>query len=588
MPRPPSKAAKASLYRLTLKSDQDLELGIQKKYLEGENRFSTETVNIAGIDGLFVYGEIPNDEPAWTKHAVSVTSFHFSVRNQTSAGLLLLRIDKSDDHAYCISWSMGHLLINSTHIDDGFGLRFALRKADPDDVRSLTSHSIDTVPRTARTSVIGGAPLGSFGLEEIGEIVSRFVGQVSSEGLSCYVKPSSIKVGDKTIAGSPKKITVRGADSLGIPLAKSPSELITDLKLIDSIVEKSAPREELKHLENTQPLRPGNPKIELLEQQLANDLCIGGSGLALSWPAEFDEEPGEVSKYRMSNTGAGRPREFDELELDCFLEILDEVEPDLRLRRLRSIKVQARAEGGTPMTREIPGDRWLTYQLDFGEQRYVLHRGRWYNVGGAYLDMLKAKVERIFSNKSSVSLRAWPKQVKQKKSDGAEYIGWANERVYNDHVMGSVSGFVSLDRKLVYTAQHPGGFEACDLLSPEGYLVHVKRLDDSVAASHLFNQAMNSAEALRRQPDALEKFRAKVESVSGGRRKLPADYRPSVVVIAFAGKGASPGDLFTFSQVSLSRCADRIDSLGGMELQIAFIEESDEIVTDAPLVDESN
>ncbi|MEU6645657.1 DUF6119 family protein [Saccharomonospora sp. NPDC046836] len=171
----------------------------------------------------------------------------------------------------------------------------------------------------------------------------------------------------------------------------------------------------------------------------------------------------------------------------------------------------------------------------------------------------------------------WPKQNKRRKSNGAEYVDWANEAIYNDDVVGQLQGYVSLDRRMIKTVQHPRGFESCDFLTPDDRLVHVKRLDDSVAASHLFNQAANSAEALTRQPDAKEKFREKVYEISAGKRVLPENFRPKAIVLAFAGRSASPDDLFTFSQVSLSRCAQQINGVG-LTLEIAQINESDEIV----------
>lgn len=576
MPRQPSKAAKVSLYRLALKANYDLTLGVQKKYLETD-QFETNRTEISGSEGLLVHGTIPNDRPRWVEHAVSVSSVQFTVSNQTSAGLLLIRLKDKDDHCYCLSWSMGHLLINSTYVDDGFGLRFALRKSDPEEVRALTSHALDTVPRTARTSVIGGAPLDSFGLEEIGEIVSRFVGRIEADGLTCDIKPSTTRVGTAKAASPNRKITVRGADALGIPLAKSPSELLADLQLIDAVVNNDDPRDELRHLENTQPLRPGNGKIPDLEKLLAKELRPTGSSLALCWPAEFDEEPGEIAQYKVVGTGSGKAQYYDELEIDCLVSPLGDLDPDLRIKRLRLMKIQGQADDGSALTREISGEKWLMYQTDMEGGTYVLHRGRWYNIGGAYLEMLRGRLERIFSKTYDTELPKWPKQNKRHKSNGEGYVGWANEAIYNDDVVGQIQGYVSLDRRMIKTTQHPRGFESCDFLTPDDRLVHVKRLDDSVAASHLFNQAANSAEALTRQADAREKFREKVYEISEGKRALPDNFRPKAIVLAFAGRSASPDDLFTFSQVSLSRCAQRIDGLG-LTLEIAHIDESDEIV----------
>ncbi len=134
-----------------------------------------------------------------------------------------------------------------------------------------------------------------------------------------------------------------------------------------------------------------------------------------------------------------------------------------------------------------------------------------------------------------------------------------------------------MDRKLIRTIQHPSGFESCDLYHLDGTLIHVKHLGDSVSASHLFNQVIISAEALRRQLDAREEFRKRVHKEGNGSHAVSADFTPSRVVLAFSGGGAVSDSIFTFSKIALARCAQRLGELA-IDLEIARINESDEIV----------
>jgi uncharacterized protein (TIGR04141 family) len=176
--------------------------------------------------------------------------------------------------------------------------------------------------------------------------------------------------------------------------------------------------------------------------------------------------------------------------------------------------------------------------------------------------------------RSDLVLPGWRKEHKK---NGA--IGQVSEGRYNLNVPGEDSRFVCLDRRLLYTDQHPAGIEACDLLGPNDELIHVKRLDDSVSASHLFNQAVVSADALRRQPDARAMLQERVIEFSGGTRRIPDDFRPHKVVLAFAGRPATSDALFTFSQVTLMRCAARLADLE-TELEILEISDVDELMRD--------
>jgi uncharacterized protein (TIGR04141 family) len=251
---------------------------------------------------------------------------------------------------------------------------------------------------------------------------------------------------------------------------------------------------------------------------------------------------------------------IQDLELeDLVLPVAERPNPD-KLALLRRMGIQGLDAGGGAMSRRISADKWLTFECEHGGERYVLQRGRWYNVGGAYLNMLENRVRRILDSTSHLALPDWPKQWKQRKRSGAAYLGRVNEGCYNDRAARLDPDLVCMDRKLITSEQHPSGFESCDLLHSDQTLIHVKHLGDSVAASHLFNQAIVSAEALRLQVDARDNFRTEVTRVSGGAHEVPIDFKPSRVLLAFSGGGAIGDSIFTFSKIALVRCAQRLGS----------------------------
>ncbi|MBW0088978.1 TIGR04141 family sporadically distributed protein [Pseudonocardia sp. KRD-184] len=545
-------------------TDELLAVAAKEEYVDRE-QFDTEEVVFGNRQALLVYGQIPNEQPDWLDHVQTLTGFRPPVQNDTSAGLLLVRLEDSHNYCYGITWGMGHLIVDGARIDDGFGLRFALRRADSDQISALTTHALDTLPRTSRLSVLGGTAIKSFGLEEVGEVVSRIVGKIPATGFSS----------DKP--GTPIYITVRGSDALGVPLAKDPYKALSDLNLIDSVILSEEPAEGLEHLENTRPLRPGHPLIPELNKALSERIAdIGPGRLALSWPAEWNEDVGEASTYQIS----GLPREdavVQEIELADIIEpVAERPDPD-KLALLKRLSIQGLAAGGTPLSRKISTEKWLSFECDLNAERYVMQRGRWFNVGGAYIEMLEDKIRRILSATSPIDLPRWPKQEKTRRRGGARYTARADEGVYNKLAAQRDRDLVCMDRKLIQTVQHPSGFESCDLYHSSGALIHVKHLDDSVSASHLFNQAVVSAEALRRQVDALENFRTRVEAESGGTHHVATGYRPAQVVLAFSGGGAVADSIFTFSKIALARCAQRLEEMA-IDLMITRIGESNEVV----------
>ncbi|MEO3858535.1 DUF6119 family protein [Acrocarpospora sp. B8E8] len=554
--RPPAQAHKTSLYRLLPPDSGKLRDCIQGKYLD--QGFEVAEVRVGGTFGILVSGVIANTAPKWLPHVESLTGLRPDVYNYTSAAVLLLPLE---DHVFALSWGFGHLIINQAHIDSSFGLRFALRRANPGQIRSLTYHTMDTLARTARTTVPGGAVIDAFGMEELGEIISRMVGKMPATGLT-----ASRGGGDDTL-------TIRGADGLNIPLAREGDGLVADLRFLNNVVENEPPAAGLEHFEHTRPLQPGHPATDALIGLLGEALgAKPHSRIALSWPAEWEQEHGEAHSYALDNAGRGFDDETDDLELEFLLAPVSQRLPEARIGALKRLRVIGKDSDGNPISRAIPGTKWVTFETDLGTQRYVFHQGRWFNIGGAYLDMLKEKMSRIFAQRSSLALPPWPNEVKKKGP-----IGRAVENRYNLHVTGTDATYLCLDRQLVRTKQHPRGIEVCDLLGPTDELIHVKHLVDSVSASHLFNQALVSAEALRHHADTIIGLRGKISELSGGARTLPDDFRPTKIVLAFGGREATPEALMTFSQVTLARCAQRLAELG-FELEVTEIADSSEVL----------
>ncbi|WOT34261.1 DUF6119 family protein [Streptomyces coeruleorubidus] len=260
------------------------------------------------------------------------------------------------------------------------------------------------------------------------------------------------------------------------------------------------------------------------------------------------------------------------MELHHLLQPLSHREASTRFDALKRITVQGLNSDGFSISRAIHGDKWITFQIDNEGKRYVFHQGRWFDIGGAYLDLLRQKVEKIMAKRSNLLVSDWPQEVKPKGN-----IGVAVEGRYNLLVQHDDPRFLRLDTKLLYTMQHTKGFEVCDLLGPDDELIHVKRMDGSVSASHLFNQALVAVEALRRQPDTVSKMQEVVRRESEGKRDIPDDFQPTKVVLAFGGRLTTPEALFTFSQVTLARCAQRLAELE-VELEILEIKDTPKIL----------
>ncbi|WP_162291346.1 DUF6119 family protein [Mycobacteroides stephanolepidis] len=136
------------------------------------------------------------------------------------------------------------------------------------------------------------------------------------------------------------------------------------------------------------------------------------------------------------------------------------------------------------------------------------------------------------------------------------------EKKYNELAAPQIGGWV-LDRKLIRTNQNRRVFETCDILAPDGALIHVKNADASAPISHLFAQGHNSAHTLTHDQQAREKFGKLVAKVGGDQALV--EKKPSAVVFAIArhaGKPFGPDNLYSFSRVTLVRTAEDLAARG--------------------------
>ena len=136
-------------------------------------------------------------------------------------------------NAWAITFGIGFQLLDQRYIDSGFGKRVAIRCIDPTKLQSITKVTLDDRSKTDRSSIPSGATLRGFGFEEIGELATRLI----AEG-----KINNIGAPDKNV-------TVRGADSLSMPLSKIPTKIVENLNYIKELLKQKPVTDELALLE---------------------------------------------------------------------------------------------------------------------------------------------------------------------------------------------------------------------------------------------------------------------------------------------------------------------------------------------------
>ena len=119
-----------------------------------------------------------------------------------------------------------------------------------------------------------------------------------------------------------------------------------------------------------------------------------------------------------------------------------------------------------------------------------------------------------------------------------------------------------MDKKLIYFGGGYSKIEFCDLYHIEKALYHVKIYGGSAVLSHLFNQAMVSAELF----SAEKKYRDDVNILLATTHKFAQTSsiiaKEYSVIIGILSTSKKPLNIPFFSKVSLKNAAKQIESLG--------------------------
>ncbi|GGM93224.1 hypothetical protein GCM10011609_33380 [Lentzea pudingi] len=535
----------ATVYRLPVTHEN---LSDYLKKVEGVDvRYDGELL-IAGTRTHVLAGVRSSGEPNWIRHLTEASGLeNLDLAGSSPFALIVVEID--DEWVCAVTWgASSRFMLDELLLDDDFGLNFGIRRIDPDKVRTIRSNLLDVSARGMEVSFPSGSSLSGFPLEPAGELVTGIEGPADLSGLTYHT------------ATDGKTWHITAGRALNIQLGRSPEAFICDLRKICAVVDEDLAGAPLRHIAEIRPVAANDPAMPDLENQLA--AALGGddqSGqLGVCWPSSAIREIGQAQSFLSSRVGPTSARVLEPgFEIHELVKPLAAVDASRRIEVLRKAGLAPCEDelGAEPLTRPISMIKWVAFQTVVKDKTYALHQGKWYEIGEGAVARVREQVRALLENKSSLTFPVW---VPTGKRDDEHQFA---------RKVAKQAGYLCMDRGLAYTPMHLRGFEIADVFGPGNEIVHMKWLGRATAASHLYTQAQVSAWAQYFEPQAMQQLRDKVRALDSTRDV--AD-RPTVVVLAIAGRTWDVDTLFALSQVSLLRLSHELRGLG-IELQFADI-----------------
>lgn len=506
-------------------------------------------LTIAGCPALLVTAWRVQNRVRWDPVLAAITGEEPGLGSLAPGCLLLLAVD---DHAYAITFGHGLSLVDPAHIEPGFGLRFAVRVLDPQRIGALIRNPLNGQGRVDHTRVAGGTDVTNFGIVPWGNLIRSFSGR-GTMGLL----PTTGRL-------SKRQPSLTGSDVLSIRLGCAPADLIADIREIARLSELASPIAELEFATRIRQLSSAGDAVLIAQLEDAVDEMLGRGDGGVEYAIPHRALPVIDDAHSFAAKIGGRREVRQDMDIVDIVAKTLALDPGKRMKALKAgyIGCFADAEAREPLdgAGQISAIQWITAEVSVDADRYVLLDGRWYRIGAEHLDAIRAKVQEILDRPAPVDLPPWPNTTSEEKQYLEETVG------------DTMPGVAILDRKKLHTAQHRHGIEGCDVFQDAGrVLVHVKKATGSSVLSHLFNQAAVSADALRNEADARQRFCDRVKEASDGTITLDPGFVPVNICLAIKwkdGQQVTAASLPTFAQVALLQ----LDyMLGGSSLTVTSI-----------------
>jgi len=402
------------------------------------------------LNGRFYYTRSFASPPGWVAEVDQIVATPLqSVLSSSASGLLILEVS---GHHFAITFGYGKSFLNPAKIQRQFGLRVALNRIDPSQIRSMDTKTFEDMVVTKNTQTSKSSDIPTFGVDVSRDILRAVAGEPREKEFA------------KRIAGSDALVL-----SVDLAIKDLPAKCAELLRAYQDTAYRAdfGWIDQLAVVEDVQEI--GSLDDVLVSQLIAGDTT--NTHMATPEPIAWED----IDSFTIGGT---RTTSYDDLDLDSYLATLAEKRSEITVDRLKSRKVSVRyTRSGNSAS------LWSVYQCLVSEQRingdlFVLIEGRWFAVS----DSLVKQVDRFVNALPTGVPLLEPARSGETEPD-------YNARMAQQHP----DDFLLLDAKIKRPGGASTGIEFCDLLSATGAVIHVKRKSRSATLSHLFAQGSVSA-----------------------------------------------------------------------------------------------
>jgi len=438
--------------------------------------------------------------------------------NSSTAAVLIIGKKGS---TFAVTFGYGRSLLEPSVYEERFGLLVTLNSIDPEKIRRIDKKCFDSIDRHSIEQASKDVAAGDFGINIEQDLLQAVTG-----------KPLNDDLGTRLTGKDALNVSIK------INLPDIPNKLEEYYRKFNDNTYK-------KYFDWIDQIGEISNKdlINILDSLLMEK--INKSDFNQMWLAV----PHIIDWVRVGGFKYSRSVKadlYDDVHFDKFIKCLRN-NNDVRIKTLKNRKIFCISAISDQVIWSWPVYKCVYCEIEHDGDQFLLSEGKWYRIEGNFVKKINHEFHKIPFSKLSLP----------------EYTG-GSELEYNRTVYhGNRDKFHLMDGDVIEYGGGHSKIEFCDLYTIDKEIVHIKKYGSSSVFSHLFNQALVSADLTYLDVE----FRKLVNN------KLPKKFRFSnvndrlktsnyEVILAVISHSDKKFTLPFFSKISLTHVARRIMGYG--------------------------
>ena len=435
--------------------------------------------------------------------------------------ILIVRVTMEEDvkKTFAVTMGYGKYLLENDVVENDFGIKVVLNSITNNSLRRINKVNIGGNQKASNEQLPLASAIDEFGFDIEGDLISAITGQCNDRNIT--------------------KGMISGSDLLSLNVAVDITNIKAYLKKVYKKYCLTEYRKNFGWIDHIRRVKDSK-LIDKLEKRIIELINEGNENIWMAVPEVIEWENIQGFKYTK-----------DELENDIYIsKVIESLGRELtsyeQLKRKSIIAISA-SDGSSEYA------TWKAYKCLYGEveidgKAYCINNGQWFCIDKDFVEMVNAEYEAI-----PISSMKFMECEAKHNTENKYSVDFVNK---NPEYM------LCMDKKDIHYGGGHSQIELCDILTTDNKYVHIKPYSGSSTLSHLFNQAVVSAELVLVDKEFVMKANEKIKTETDNNAFLiSSEERPQVILGIISKLDVERPKIPFFSKVAIRNAKRRLSGL---------------------------